>query len=383
MTSMNDVDLDAGKVQVAVFTQTDAALAELRERYNPDTLPDPNTSEGYEFVRAGAKELTSYRTKLDKERQRIKAPYLEAGRIIDAEAKRITGELRQLEEPIKAAKKEVDDREKREKEARLARLAEKVNAIRDYPSRARGQSSCDIAELIEECDGIDTQNDFYEATNEAVKAQREALDTLGEMYADRLQFEQAENARMEAERQAEAEREAQAIQARINEIAMAPSTYIGKPASTIRQGIEDMESSFPATAQYGDRAHEAEKAHKQAIEQLRALLSQAEAQESTEAERKAQEEAEANIKARQEAEGRLADDQLARDVQESAAPAIPPEDMADVGDLVESHEQEAARYYEACDDIAEVLGLGRSEDAEAVVDAILAGEVRHVGFSAE
>ncbi|WP_296277797.1 hypothetical protein [Pseudomonas sp. UBA7530] len=197
MTSMNNVNLDKGTVDVAEYSQTEAALAALREKYS--TLPDINTPDGYEFHKTGIKELTTLRTSLEAARKREKEPHLLAGRIIDDEAKRITAELVKLEDPMKAAKKEYDDRVERERQERIARLQVKVDAIKAMPGQVRGQSSQAIAEMIDRVGEIDAAHDFYDLTKEAMAARQSALDELAQMLIDRQAFEAAEEDRKKAE----------------------------------------------------------------------------------------------------------------------------------------------------------------------------------------
>lgn len=193
MTILKNVDLDKGTVEVAEYNATNAALAVLKQKYS--TVPDANTDDGYAFIKSGIKELTGLRTSLEEARKREKAPYLQAGQIIDAEAKRITAELAALEDPMKSAKKVVDDRIERERKERVARLQMKVDAIKSMPAQVRGKSSEAISEMIDRCGEIDTAHDFYDLTKEAQAAQQASMDELTQMLTDRLAFEQAEQQR--------------------------------------------------------------------------------------------------------------------------------------------------------------------------------------------
>jgi len=199
MTILKNVDLDKGTVEVAEYNSTNAALAVLKQKYS--TVPDANTDDGYAFIKSGIKELTGLRTSLEEARKREKAPYLQAGQIIDAEAKRITAELVALEDPMKSAKKVVDDRIERERKERVAHLQMKVDAIKSMPAQVRGKSSEAISEMIDRCGEIDTAHDFYDLTKEAQAAQQAAMDELTQMLTDRLAFEQAERQRQELEAQ--------------------------------------------------------------------------------------------------------------------------------------------------------------------------------------
>lgn len=212
MTILQNVDLENGTVEVTEYSQTNAALAMLREKYA--VVPDANTEEGYAQVKAGIKELTTLRTSLEAARKREKDPYLQAGKIIDAEAKRITDELVKLEDPMKAAKKEVDDRIERERAERVARLQVKVDAIKAMPAQVRGKQSADIAEMLDRVGEIDAMHDYYDLTKEAVAARQIAMDELAQMLTDRLALEAAEeeNRRIEAQN-AELRRQQEAQQA--------------------------------------------------------------------------------------------------------------------------------------------------------------------------
>lgn len=243
MTTIEKVDLEKGTVEVAEYTQTNAALAMLREKYA--VVPDVNTNEGYELVKAGIKELTTFRTTLEAARKRVKDPYLQAGKIIDAEAKRITDELVKLEDPMKVAKKEVDDRVERERQARIASLQVKVDAIKAMPGQVRGKSSKEIADMLDRVGEIDAMHDFYDLTKEAVAARQTALDELAQMLTDRLALEaaEAENKRIEAQnaelrRQQEAQQ--QEIQRQQDELAR-QQQEIQRQQEEVRQQREALE----------------------------------------------------------------------------------------------------------------------------------------------
>ena len=272
MTDLNQVDIEQGKVDVEVFNQTDAALSLLTEKYSH--IPDVNTKDGYEFVKAGVKELTSYRTTLDAERQRIKKPYLDAGRVIDAEAKRITEKLVELEDPMKAAKKEVDDRKKKQEAERLARLREKVDAIYARTGQARNKTSDEIAKIIEEVDAIDTMRDYYDLTREAIEAQQAVLGELSEMYNQQFRYEQEKLERERIQKEQAEQRKRQEITDRINETKMIPASLMGATAQQIENNLKRLENYSSPEGVFGDRQAEAEDARKTAIQQLQNMLKQ-------------------------------------------------------------------------------------------------------------
>lgn len=240
MTIMNDVNIETGTVNIAVFNQTDAALAALREKYQ--VVPDANTDDGYAFVKDGIKELTTLRTRLEAVRKEVKEPYLQAGRIIDAEAKRITTELTTLEEPMKAAKKVVDDRVERERQERIARLQEKVDAIKAMPGQVRGKSSEEIEAMIDRVGEIDVMHDFFDLTREAVAAKDAAMNELTQMLGERLEFEVNEKARLQAEAErAELQRQLKAQQEENDRILREQQAEMQRQQDEIKRQQQEMQ----------------------------------------------------------------------------------------------------------------------------------------------
>lgn len=299
MSSLNDVNIEDGKVEVEVFSKTEAALSELRSRYQE--FPSLDTEEGYDYVKSGIKELVSLRTGLDNERKRIKAPYLEAGRIIDAEAKRITEELVLLESPMKAAKKEVDDREKRLKEERLARLGQKIADIRSHVDQARGKPSSDIAEMIQAVDCIDTSEDFFELSMDAEKARQDTLERLNQLYSERLSYERAEEDRKKAEAEAAELRKSNDLAERLSKLKMIPMDMFGKAALEIQSKLTSLKNYPPVESDFGARYGEAMEAYETVLTQLQQMYDQADAIERAELQ-KQHEEKQAIIKENEKVE---------------------------------------------------------------------------------
>ncbi|MGH1372945.1 MAG: hypothetical protein ACRBBW_12975 [Cellvibrionaceae bacterium] len=186
---------------VIEFGVTEAALSELKNTYS--SVPDANTTSGYEEIQGALKVLTPLRTGIEKKRKALKADALAWGKKVDGEAKRITEILSSLEAPLKSAKSVVDERKKREKEERIARLQKKVDAISAYPQTAFGQSSTVIAQLIEELDAFEIE-DFYDLSKEAAIAKAASLDKLTEMLQTAISQDREDAARkQEEQRQAE------------------------------------------------------------------------------------------------------------------------------------------------------------------------------------
>ena len=272
MTVLNQVNIENETVEVEIFTRTQAGLAALREKYSE--FPDPSASkENYEEVKAGVKELTSLRTNIEATRKEVKQPYLDACRIIDGQAKGIIEQIVALEDPMKAAKKEVDEKEKREKEARINRLKDRIEGMRHLEREARGKSSEVIEEIINEVEAID-HADFYELREEALKVREEVLNNLSAIYSDRLNYERTAAEREKERKAREEEQRVNTIKERINKCKMIPLDYMGKPAAEIEKVAASVEKMVITEADFAEFTQEAEQAKANTLEQLYRMLEQ-------------------------------------------------------------------------------------------------------------
>lgn len=272
MTVLDQVNIEAETVEVEIFTKTQAGLAALEEKYSE--FPDPSESkENYDAVKAGVKELTSLRTSIEAKRKEVKQPYLDACRIIDGQAKGIIERIVAIEEPMKAAKKEVDEREKREKEARLKRLNDRIQEMRDAVRQARNVPSEVVEQIIEQVEAVDHQ-DFYELREEALKVRDECLTELSEIYSQRLDYERTAKQR-EAERKArEEEQRVNGIKERINKCKMIPLDYMGRSVSDIETVISKVTGMEITEAEFAEFTEEANQAKDNTLRQLNAMLEQ-------------------------------------------------------------------------------------------------------------
>lgn len=272
MTILNQVNIENETVEVEIFTRTQAGLAALREKYSE--FPDPSESqESYDAVKAGIKELTSLRTTIEATRKEIKQPYLDACRIIDAQAKGIIEQIVMLEDPMKAAKKEVDEKEKREKEARIKRLKDRIEHMHQLEREARGKPSEVIEEIIAEVEAID-HADFYELREEALKVREQVLNNLSAIYSERLTYERTAAEREKERKLREEEQRVSAIKERINKCKMIPLDCMGKPAAEIERVAASVEKMAITEAEFAEFTQEAEQAKANTLEQLNRMLEQ-------------------------------------------------------------------------------------------------------------
>ena len=206
--------------QIVKFDVTSAALAELRKRY--EEVPDVTTKQGYALVKAGLSELTKLRTGTEARRVELKGPSLQFGRDVDAEAARITGALKDIEEPLREAKTAEDEIAQREKDAeiqaeqeRIDRITQKIDNIRAFANNLSGATSGHIKTKQQSlCDTINNVSEgFYaEYTDQANRAIQETEALFSVALAGRLKFENeaAENERVRLENEATAAKQKEA-----------------------------------------------------------------------------------------------------------------------------------------------------------------------------
>ena len=193
-------------MEIVEYSKTQAVLGDLRQRYEGVVYP-VTTAKGMIDARKARAEIREWRTGLEKERVRIKAPALERARLIDSEAKRITIELRALEDPIDEqikAEEECKEKERLAKEdaekTRIETIRGRIRAISEILFMPRGRSSSEVTIVLESTRAIAVDETFQEFQKEAQAVKDGVLGELEKLFAETLSMEQ-EKARIIAERE--------------------------------------------------------------------------------------------------------------------------------------------------------------------------------------
>lgn len=202
---MNIKEIIKPETGIAEYNATAAALVELRSRL-AGVAYDVSTGKGMDVARRDRAEVRDLRVALEKKRVELKAPALERSRLIDAEAKRITADLLELETPIDEQIKVEEQRKEKEKQDRIAAEFGRVQAIQEAIAEIGMRAmvthlpSVAIASRIEQmkAEALDPLV-FQEMMEQAKAAQRSAIDKL-ELTLKAKQHEEAEVARLAAER---------------------------------------------------------------------------------------------------------------------------------------------------------------------------------------
>jgi len=121
-TQPQAIDLEAMVTQaLATFSPTDAAIAEIGERYGLLEVAGIDDDEGLALVHAARMDMRGLRVGVDKVRKELKAGALEYNRRVESRAKEITAKLL----PIEGRLSRIEDG-----------VAEKRRAVRDEAARA-------------------------------------------------------------------------------------------------------------------------------------------------------------------------------------------------------------------------------------------------------
>lgn len=301
--------IEEATTAVAEYNATEAGLAALSKRLK-GVAYDVTTAAGMAVAVKDRAEVRKLRTGLEAMRVEIKAPALERCRLIDAEAKRITGALLELERPIDDQIKVEESRKEAEKEAkRLAEILRRernsaaIAVIRNRAVLMQGKTAREISEAIiahvrDELGAVDA--DFHAvaqmAKDEALAVLRsmhqaaidcEAEDTRRKAEADALVKERAELAQLRAEQDArdKAAREQILAEQRAADAARAEADRQAKAlrdAEEARQRQERAEQQAKLDAERAEVRRQQDAADQVAREQRAAAIRAKEEKEATE-----------------------------------------------------------------------------------------------------
>jgi hypothetical protein len=401
MTENTTKDAGSNLTAIAEYTETAAALAELRKRHQ-GVVYDVTQPKEMKKAKEARAEVKGYRVALEKMRVEIKAPALERCRLIDSEAKRITAELVALEEPIDVQIKAEEARKQAEELARLEAerlrvegIARAIEEIRNVPGGLIGKPAVIIEGQLAKLREQVLDPDFFAERNreaedalaatisrveQQLRDQREHEAEQKRIAADRAELERtrAENERLqreaeerrladqrrEAEERFEAERKERervdAIRARIDGIACMARNLDGLTVAELTETRAAIFTMNPDTsgADFAEFHDAAVEAWQQAEASLSMAIHRRQKQEEEARQRAAEEQArrEEEDRRRQEEERRL---QAERDRQAAEQKRLDEE-----AQRLQREREEAARKAEA----DRLANLGLREAAQEVVD---------------
>lgn len=196
---------DAGTLP-AKFSPSDVAIAQLADAYMPLTIRAIDDSEGFSAVHAARMVVKGHRVDVEKTRKKLKEDALVYGRLVDGEAKRLTGLL----EPIEAHLQEEEERVTAERER--IKHAARIKAEEEARAKAAAEAAAVKAEqerLAEERRRLDAQRETLEVERRALQERAEAeARRVAELEQARQRAAELEQAKAEASSRATRETEA-------------------------------------------------------------------------------------------------------------------------------------------------------------------------------
>ena len=180
------------------YGMTEAAIAQLRKDYDPALIPDTETKgdNGYLVVHEKVMSITKVRTAIEKKRKELKSDALAWGRLVDGKAKELTEIIEDIEEPWKALKSDLDEKEAREAEEARQRELEAMQIIEAKVEQLKGATNDlmgkDVAALKERLATLNSVviDDSYGEYVEAAQFHKDtAIATLDSAIAEREIFE--------------------------------------------------------------------------------------------------------------------------------------------------------------------------------------------------
>ncbi len=310
-----------------VFSITDAGIAELEAKFKGLTVAFGD-AKGYAGLVKAIAEIRTTRTDVEKRRKELKQDALDYGRKVDDAAKTITARLEAIEGPLKEQKDEIDAElarikaEKAEAERlRVAGIQSRIAAIANAPAAFAAANTERLRQAIEKAQAMEISiSEYEEFTQQATDAKTAAIAALNDLLSARIAADEAEaarlaeQARIDAERKAEAERLA-AEQARL---AAERAEFDRQQAEARRQQEESDRIRREAEQAEAARLAAERKAQQDEIDRQAAALRQQQAEferqqaeakaeaERAEAAKLAAAEAKKAAKAKAEAEAKLA-----------------------------------------------------------------------------
>lgn len=321
------------EITVQGYIATAEKVLALTEQYT-GIVYEVSMPKGMDAAKKARYELVKLRTSLESTRTALKAPVIQLGKDLDAQAKAITAAIVAMEAPIDAQITSEEERKKTEREAkarleqeRQRRLRSRVTAITHLPMQAIGKPSSDIAKLMDELANAEAQTDWDEFLDEVKQSVIVARAQLDALYASQVAAEgaaaekaahDAELKRLEDERLALQKLDESRV-ARIRAMERLPGAMAASNVRDLHLAITRLGANEVDEEEFGLRTQEAIQVRKDTIEALTTLMLARKAadeakaaQDAREAEEAAKREAEADkVKAEDEAK-RKADEERQR-----------------------------------------------------------------------
>ena len=191
------------EIKIVEYDEFAAKLEELKDTSN--FIPDVSSDEGYDKSKRIHLKFRKIENSIEKIRKDKKAYWMEGSKQVDSQAKALISKIAELRLPHTEAYQELDKLKKEREQKRKDELSSRVAYIRDLPEMLSDSCSDEILPAMEAMN-VEDCLDFYEFTQEALKARNKTQKALADLYARKLK-EEREAIELEKLRKEKAERE--------------------------------------------------------------------------------------------------------------------------------------------------------------------------------
>lgn len=395
-------------VQTAItrMDKLSEGLKDLQQRFG-GVVFDVKTSKGMAEAKSARREVAAPRIEVEKVRKEAKAPILELGRKLDAEAKRITEAIDKIEAPIAQQITAEENRIEAERQAKVRREEQRVadiqGRINDMRSAVNGalraRTAGEVARILADVEKVVIDEElFAEFKDTAGLAKRESVEEITRIRDEIIAREKREaEAAAEAEKvrkdredferhRAEQEAADRARRAREDEIRERLAELHGCQTLTASSGsalisehIEDLQKLPVSQEIFGAQLQQAIDAKHQGIARLKVLLDAAVAHEFEQAQLAEKQEAQRKENARIAAEQAAAQKKIDDDRRELETRQQAERDAQAQRDREAQEEREVQarlNFKPSFEDIVEVVANHWNRDKVTVrawvADAVLA-----------
>lgn len=211
--TVNIVEVDPKAPVVAIYSATEAEIGRRIEQYGK-VVPDCSTKEGLAFAKEARAAFREPRILIEEIRSEKKKPFLEIGRLIDSEAKRITALVAPHEKTWDDAIKADENRKEQERIAkaqaeirRIETIRKRINEIERAPINALGfDDSEQIKVLMIKIVSLVIDDLYAEFEDEAKAKKAVTIEQLRSLYESRLNQETLKALADEAQKKLDEER---------------------------------------------------------------------------------------------------------------------------------------------------------------------------------
>ena len=210
------------------YNLADAKIAEIKSKFLPLKVKDSKDQINYDLCKSSHQEVRTIRLGIEDTRKRLKASSLEFGRKVDAEARRLTKEIVEIEEHLLAQRKVVEDEQKRIEDERRAKIEAEEEAERlEEEERQEAEKKAEeerLEKIRQEQEAnqkaLDAKQAELDAKEAKIKADQDKIeaDKQKAIEIEEAKKKAAERAKLEAENKARKEKEDAEIAAKNKEM---------------------------------------------------------------------------------------------------------------------------------------------------------------------